>query len=231
MPKEINRMIAAEMEQRFPKGTNYLVVGFERLTGPETAQFRKLLRDSRIHIEVVKNSVAARVLEGSGIGAGSQVPAGALRARHRPGGPAGDLQDHGGAVEETREPDLHPRRLHGRRRVRESRHRRAGEHSADGGPARPDGRQPPRPDRAHRRRVPEHFPEPRLRSRRHPESEGRDESAARPASGSFWTRPRRSGRVAASLSRAWCGRFGRKVTRSPGETNAVLRDFVRGRQS
>ena len=48
------------------------MVGFERLTGPETAQFRKLLRDSRIRIEVVKNSVAARVLEGSGIGAGSK---------------------------------------------------------------------------------------------------------------------------------------------------------------
>jgi len=72
MPKEMNRMIAAEMEQRYPKGTNYLVVGFEKLTGPETAQFRKLLRDSRIHIEVVKNSVAARVLQGSGLGAGAK---------------------------------------------------------------------------------------------------------------------------------------------------------------
>jgi len=72
MPKEINRMIAAEMEQRYPKGTNYLVVGFEKLTGPETAQFRKLLRESRIRLEVVKNSVAMRVLEGSGIGAGAK---------------------------------------------------------------------------------------------------------------------------------------------------------------
>jgi len=72
MPKEINRMIAAEMEQRYPKGTNYLVVGFEKLTGPETAQFRKLLRDSRIHFEVVKNSVASRVLAGSGLGAGTK---------------------------------------------------------------------------------------------------------------------------------------------------------------
>jgi large subunit ribosomal protein L10 len=72
MPKEINRMIAAEMEQRYPKGTNYLVVGFEKLTGPETAQFRKLMRDNRVHFEVVKNSVAARVLEDSGIGAGKK---------------------------------------------------------------------------------------------------------------------------------------------------------------
>ena len=216
MPKEINRMIAAEMEQRYPKGTNYLVVGFEKLTGPETAQFRKLLRDSRIHFEVVKNSVAARVLEGSGLGAGAKFLQGPCALVTRPGGPAGHLQDHGRAVEETREPDFHPRRLHGWRRVREGRDHRAGEHSADGGPARPDGRQPPRADGAHRRRVPEHFPEPRLRSRRHPESEGRDESAAQPASGSFWTRPRRSGCVVASLSRAWCGRLGRKVTRVTG---------------
>jgi large subunit ribosomal protein L10 len=72
MPKEMNRMIAAELEQRYPKGTNYVVVGFEKLTGPETAQFRKLLRDSRIRFEVVKNSVAARVLEGSGLGAGAR---------------------------------------------------------------------------------------------------------------------------------------------------------------
>ena len=72
MPKEMNRMIAAEMEQRYPQGTNYVVVGFAKLTGPETAQFRKLLRDNRIRFEVVKNSVAARVLEGSGLGAGAK---------------------------------------------------------------------------------------------------------------------------------------------------------------
>jgi large subunit ribosomal protein L10 len=72
MPKEINRMIAAEMEQRYPKGTNYVVVGFEKMTGPETALFRKLLRDNRMLFEVVKNSVAARVLEDSGLGAGAK---------------------------------------------------------------------------------------------------------------------------------------------------------------
>jgi len=65
-------MIAAEMGQRYPQGTNYLVVGFEKLSGPETAQFRKLLRDSQVRFEVVKNSVAARVLESSGLGAGAK---------------------------------------------------------------------------------------------------------------------------------------------------------------
>jgi large subunit ribosomal protein L10 len=72
MPKEMNRMIAAEMEQRFPKGTNYMVVGYEKLTGVETAQLRKLLRESGIQVQVVKNSVATRVLEDSGLGAGAQ---------------------------------------------------------------------------------------------------------------------------------------------------------------
>jgi large subunit ribosomal protein L10 len=72
MPKELNRLIAAEMGQQYPQGANYLVVGFEKLSGPETAQFRRLLRDSRIRFEVVKNSVAARVLEGSGLGAGAK---------------------------------------------------------------------------------------------------------------------------------------------------------------
>jgi len=72
MPKELNRLIAAEMERRYPRGTDYLVVGFEKLSGPETAQFRRLLRESRICFEVVKNSVAARALEGSGLGAGAK---------------------------------------------------------------------------------------------------------------------------------------------------------------
>lgn len=72
MPRELNRQIAAEMEQRYPKGTDYVVVGFAKLSGPETAQLRKTLRDSAIRLEVVKNSVALRALETGGLGAGAK---------------------------------------------------------------------------------------------------------------------------------------------------------------
>ena len=72
MPRELNRLMAAELEQRFPKGTDYVVVGFAKLTAPETAEFRKTLRGSKIRMEVVKNSVAARALEAGGLGAGSK---------------------------------------------------------------------------------------------------------------------------------------------------------------
>jgi large subunit ribosomal protein L10 len=64
--------MAAELEQRFPKGTDYVVVGYAKLTGPETTEFRKTLRSSKIRMEVVKNSVAARALETGGIGAGAK---------------------------------------------------------------------------------------------------------------------------------------------------------------
>ena len=71
MPRELNRLMAAELEQRFRKGDDYVVVGFAKLTGPETAELRKTLRSGKIRMEVVKNSVAARVLEAGGLGAGA----------------------------------------------------------------------------------------------------------------------------------------------------------------
>ena len=72
MPNELNRLMEKELAQRYPKGTNFVVLGHEKLGGPETAQLRRALRDSKIRLEVVKNSVAVRVLEAHGLGSGAQ---------------------------------------------------------------------------------------------------------------------------------------------------------------
>jgi len=71
MPKQLNRLMAAELEKRFPKGGDYLVVGFAKLNGPETAELRRTLRSGKIRMEVVKNSIAVRALEAGGLGAGT----------------------------------------------------------------------------------------------------------------------------------------------------------------
>ena len=202
MPRELNRLMAAELEQRFPKGADYVVVGFAKLSGPETAELRKTLRGGKIRMEVVKNSVAVRALEAGGLGAGAAFVQGpcALVAGEvalpaickvlveqskklenriwiRGGVMDGAAVDRAGIAQLASIPPLPVLRA-----------------QMAGSLLRADG--------APRRRVPEHSPEPGLRSRRHPEAERRDESAARPAGGRFWTRPWRGGRITASLPRA-----------------------------
>ncbi len=70
MPSELKHLMADELSQRYPSGIDYLVVGCARLGGPETTEFRRMLRENRVRMEVVKNSIAIRVLEQNGLGAG-----------------------------------------------------------------------------------------------------------------------------------------------------------------
>ena len=72
MPSKLNLMIAAELSQRYPAGTGYLVLGCEKLNGIENTEFRRLLRENRIRLQVVKNSLATRALTANGIGGGVQ---------------------------------------------------------------------------------------------------------------------------------------------------------------
>ena len=72
MPNKLNEMIAKELSARYPKGTEYLVLGFAKLTSPETTEMRKTLRESNVAFEVVKNSLASRVFEANGIAAGNR---------------------------------------------------------------------------------------------------------------------------------------------------------------
>lgn len=72
MPSKLNLMIEAELVKRYPAGSSYLVVGCERLTGNENAEFRRTLRASKVRVQVVKNSLASRALAGTGIGGGAK---------------------------------------------------------------------------------------------------------------------------------------------------------------
>ena len=72
MPSKLNLMISEELSRRYPAGSGYLVVGCERLNGIENTEFRRLLRGSRIRMQVVKNSLAARALTANGIGQGAR---------------------------------------------------------------------------------------------------------------------------------------------------------------
>ncbi len=72
MPNKLNLKIAQELGERYPKGTDYLVVGWNKLTGIETTELRKVLRAGKARMEVVKNTLAARTLKDGGMGGGTQ---------------------------------------------------------------------------------------------------------------------------------------------------------------
>lgn len=72
MANKLNQKIAQELGQRYPKGTDYLVVGWNKLTGIETTELRKTLRAGKVRMEVVKNTLAARTLSDAGIGGGAK---------------------------------------------------------------------------------------------------------------------------------------------------------------
>ena len=72
MVSELKALMAAELASRYTAGTDYLVVGYTGLKGPETAELRAKLRAKKARMEVVKNSIVRRVLEAEGLGDGVQ---------------------------------------------------------------------------------------------------------------------------------------------------------------
>jgi large subunit ribosomal protein L10 len=71
MPNELNRLIEKELSERYPAGTDFVVLGYAKLTGQETSDLRRTLRDGRVRIEVVKNSIARRAMKLNGLDAGA----------------------------------------------------------------------------------------------------------------------------------------------------------------
>ena len=72
MPSELKVLMADELAGFYPAGSDYVVVGHTRLSGSETINLRKMLRDRGLRMRVVKNSLAARALEASGLAEGSR---------------------------------------------------------------------------------------------------------------------------------------------------------------
>jgi len=72
MPSEIKTLMAEELSRRYPSGTDYLVVGYTKLTGVETTALRRTLRERGVRMNVVKNRIAARALAAGGLGEGAR---------------------------------------------------------------------------------------------------------------------------------------------------------------
>lgn len=72
MVSKFKQLMADELAGRYAAGTDYLVVGYTGLKGPETTELRRKLRERQVRMEVVKNSIVRRVLEAGGLGAGAQ---------------------------------------------------------------------------------------------------------------------------------------------------------------
>lgn len=70
MPNQLNTLIEKELGAAFGPGSDYVIVGYDKLNGQETTELRRTMRESKILMQVVKNSIAAKVLEKNGIGAG-----------------------------------------------------------------------------------------------------------------------------------------------------------------
>ena len=79
------------VERSIPPEPTIVVVGYQKLTGLETTRASPILREGKIRCEVVKNTIAARVLRRTG----SAPAASSWKARaprERQGGNAGDVQ-------------------------------------------------------------------------------------------------------------------------------------------
>ena len=72
MPSELKMLMAQELADRYRQCSNYVVVSHTKLTGQETTEMRKTLREHNVRMSVVKNSIAARALESCGMGEGTQ---------------------------------------------------------------------------------------------------------------------------------------------------------------
>jgi large subunit ribosomal protein L10 len=70
MVSELKQMMATDLASRVDEGADYLVVECAKLEGVEATELRKKMRESQVRLEVVKNSIAKRVLESRGLGAG-----------------------------------------------------------------------------------------------------------------------------------------------------------------
>jgi len=72
MPSELKRMMSEELAARYTVGTDYIVVGYTKMSGQETATLRKKMREQGLRLEVVKNRIAARTLAANEIGSGAR---------------------------------------------------------------------------------------------------------------------------------------------------------------
>jgi len=71
MPNQLNLLIEKEFTNTYKPGTDFVVVGYTKLSGLETTDLRQMLRNGKVAFQVVKNSVVRHVLNKNGLGAGN----------------------------------------------------------------------------------------------------------------------------------------------------------------
>jgi large subunit ribosomal protein L10 len=71
MPNQLNLLIEKEFNARYAPGTDFVVVGYKKLSGLETTELRQTLRNGKVEFHVVKNTIARHVLSANGLGAGT----------------------------------------------------------------------------------------------------------------------------------------------------------------
>jgi len=69
MPSRLKTLMAEELKSRYGDHDEFVIVGHTKLGGAETAALRARLRERGVKMQVIKNSIAARVLDESGYGA------------------------------------------------------------------------------------------------------------------------------------------------------------------
>ena len=62
MPNRINQAMVAEYSEKFGEAPDCVAVDYQSLSVEEISEFRRLANDKEIHVFVVKNSIARRVL-------------------------------------------------------------------------------------------------------------------------------------------------------------------------
>jgi len=98
MPSELKVEIARELAERFRPDAGYVFVNFTGLDAVQATELRRLLREQRVEMDVVKNRVYAKALER--IGAGDLAQAEALRKILR--GPTAIIRGEDGALAAAR---------------------------------------------------------------------------------------------------------------------------------
>ena len=67
MANELKKLIVKEMVSRYRNSNNYLVVSYQGIRSLQFGELRKNLRKKKIHLEIVKNSLAAIAFKEIGV--------------------------------------------------------------------------------------------------------------------------------------------------------------------
>ena len=78
MSKAIKEMLVDDLQHRLSEVGDVIVVSLGKLDAQKTTQLRQTLRKKRIHLQLVKNSLARRAMSGSPLAPAMEKPAGML---------------------------------------------------------------------------------------------------------------------------------------------------------